>query len=91
MCVNVNTVQRSWTLLAAFGGSYAPGITIAVQLISVNIIIYYLLSYLLCIILCRRVSRDTYNSRGMSNMQLNDGPHGAWVGVCRTSSASACT
>ena len=34
-----------------------------------------------------KVSRDTYNRRGMSNMQLNDGPHGAWVGACRTSSA----
>ena len=22
----------------------------------------------------------------MSNMQLNDGPHGAWAGACRTSS-----
>ena len=34
-----------------------------------------------------KVSRETYNSRGMSNMQLNDGPHGAWAGACRTSSA----
>ena len=24
MCVNANAVLRSWTLLAAFGGSYAP-------------------------------------------------------------------
>ena len=29
---------------------------------------------------------ETYNRRGMSNMQLNDGPHGAWAGACRTSS-----
>ena len=29
------------------------------------------------------VSRETYNRRGMSNMQLNDGPHGAWAGACR--------
>ena len=27
MRVNANTVLRSWTLLAAFGGSYAPDIT----------------------------------------------------------------
>ena len=47
------------------------------------------MSYLLCIILCIKVSRDTYNNRCISNMQLNDGPHGAWVGACRTSSASA--
>ena len=33
-----------------------------------------------------KVSRETYNRRGMSNMQLNDGPHGAWAGACRTSS-----
>ena len=26
MRVNANAVLRSWTLLAAFGGSYAPGI-----------------------------------------------------------------
>ena len=26
MCVNANAVLRSWTLLAAFGGSYAPDI-----------------------------------------------------------------
>ena len=25
MRVNANAVLRSWTLLAAFGGSYAPG------------------------------------------------------------------
>ena len=24
MCINANAVVRSWTLLAAFGGSYAP-------------------------------------------------------------------
>ena len=35
-----------------------------------------------------KVSRETYNRRGMSNMQLNDGPHGAWAGACRTSSGS---
>ena len=33
-----------------------------------------------------KVSRETYNRRGMSNMQLNDGPHSAWAGACRTSS-----
>ena len=27
MRVNANAVLRSWTLLAAFGGSYAPGLT----------------------------------------------------------------
>ena len=27
MRVNANAVLRSWTILAAFGGSYAPGIT----------------------------------------------------------------
>ena len=37
----------------------------------------------LMIYICIKVSRDTYNSRGM---QLNDGPHGAWAGACRTSS-----
>ena len=31
---------------------------------------------------------STYNTRGMSNMQLKGGPHGAWAGACRTSSAS---
>ena len=31
------------------------------------------MSYLLCIILCIKVSRDTYNNRCISNMQLNDG------------------
>ena len=41
----------------------------------------------LLIYICIRVSRDTYNRRGMSNMQLNDGPHSAWAGACRTSSA----
>ena len=30
---------------------------------------------------------STYNTRGMSNMQLKGGPHGAWAGACRTSSA----
>ena len=32
-----------------------------------------------------KVSRDTYNRRrrGMSNIQLNGGPHGAWVGAYR--------
>ena len=30
-----------------------------------------------------KVSRDTYNRHGMSNMQLKDGPHGAWAGACR--------
>ena len=30
-----------------------------------------------------KVSRDTYNRRGMSNMQLNDGPHGALVLMVR--------
>ena len=34
------------------------------------------------------MARDTYNRRGMSNMQLNDGPHGAWAGACRTSSGA---
>ena len=29
---------------------------------------------------------STYNTRGMSNMQLKGGPHGAWAGACRTSS-----
>ena len=29
-----------------------------------------------------------YNTRGMSNMQLKGGPHGAWAGACRTSSES---
>ena len=29
-----------------------------------------------------------YNTRGMSNMQLKGGPHGAWAGACRTSSGS---
>ena len=27
-----------------------------------------------------------YNTRGMSNMQLKGGPHGALAGACRTSS-----
>ena len=31
---------------------------------------------------------STYNTRGMSNMQLKGGPHGAWAGACRTSSGS---
>ena len=31
---------------------------------------------------------STYNTRGMSNMKLKGGPHGAWAGACRTSSAS---
>ena len=31
---------------------------------------------------------STYNTRGMSNMQLKGGPHGAWAGVCRTSSGA---
>ena len=35
-----------------------------------------------------KVSHETYNRRDMSNMQLNDGPHGAWAGACRTSSGS---
>ena len=30
----------------------------------------------LLIYICIRVSRDTYNRRGMSNMQLNDGRPG---------------
>ena len=29
---------------------------------------------------------STYNTRGMSNMQLKGGPHGAWAGACRTAS-----
>ena len=33
-----------------------------------------------------KVSRDTYNRRGMPNMQLHNGSHGAWAGACRTSS-----
>ena len=33
---------------------------------------------------------STYNTRGMSNMQLKGGPHGAWAGACRTSSGRAC-
>ena len=37
----------------------------------------------LLIYICIRC-RATYNRRGMSNMQLNDGPHGAWAGACRT-------
>ena len=31
-------------------------------------------------------AHDIYNRRGMSNMQLNNGPHGAWAGACLTSS-----
>ena len=40
MRVNANTVLCSWTLLAAFGASYAPGITyivIPIMLPAVNI------------------------------------------------------
>ena len=34
MRVNANSVLRSWTLLAAFGGSYAPGVTHAHAIIT---------------------------------------------------------
>ena len=57
-------IMRSWTLLAAFGGSYAPD----------------------CTDLRSTCIYSTYNTRGMSNMQLKGGPHGAWAGACRTSS-----
>ena len=63
MRVNANAVLRSWTLLAAFGGSYAPD----------------------CTDLCSTCIYSTYNTRGMSNMQLKGRPHGAWAGACRTS------
>ena len=37
----------------------------------------------LLIYICIRLM---YNTRGMSNMHLNDGPHGACAGACLTSS-----
>ena len=43
MRVNVNAVLRSWTLLAAFGGSYAPDIIhvhVHVQFSCIYIYIY---------------------------------------------------
>ena len=36
MRVNANAVLRSWTLLAAFGGSYAPGHTCIIPYISIE-------------------------------------------------------
>ena len=39
-----------------------------------------------CTDLRRTCIYSTYNTRGMSNMQLKGGPHGAWAGACRTSS-----
>ena len=37
----------------------------------------------LLIYICIRVSRDTYNRRGMSNMQLNDGRPGRMAYMAR--------